>query len=437
DLQYEIRELANCSPPSILEFPNVLRRKSAGWTVVVFLFTLYLFIVLAIVCDDYLVPAMERLSFYMRLTYDVAGATLLASATSAPELFVNVMGTFVTKGDIGIGTIVGSSVFNILVIVAVCGIFTPPSKLDWWPVSRDSIWFVVAIICLTSTLWDSRVHWYESTALVVTYLVYLFSLVMDCNIQRCIRNKDKQFQRIDEDPLLREDEPLKSFREQLRGERPEPEDQATAETTAEAKPVPGRKCCKFGAWVWWAVKFPAGLALAVTIPSVRSRAYLITMVMAVIWISALSYLITWCLTIVGYNLGIPDSIMGLTVLAAGTSVPEVASSYLVSKKGYGSMAICNALASNTIDILVCLGMPWLIRNITHQTWVTIDSTAITITTAMLLLTVFLLFSVLACSRFVMGKALGWICLVTYVVYLSLACFLEIFLNKTVSCNIED
>lgn len=60
----------------------------------------------------------------LHLSYDVAGATFLAAATSAPELFVAVVGTFVTEGDIGIGTIVGSSVFNLLGIAAVCGIFT-------------------------------------------------------------------------------------------------------------------------------------------------------------------------------------------------------------------------------------------------------------------------------------------------------------------------
>lgn len=46
----------------------------------------------------------------------------MAGATSSPELFVNVIGTFITEGDIGIGTIVGSAVFNILAVAACCGI---------------------------------------------------------------------------------------------------------------------------------------------------------------------------------------------------------------------------------------------------------------------------------------------------------------------------
>jgi len=56
------------------------------------------------------------------MSADVAGATFMAAATSAPELFVNVIGTFITEGDIGVGTIVGSAVFNILAVAACCGV---------------------------------------------------------------------------------------------------------------------------------------------------------------------------------------------------------------------------------------------------------------------------------------------------------------------------
>ena len=58
----------------------------------------------------------------LHLPSDVAGATFMAVATSAPELFTNVIGTFVTHGDLGVGTIVGSAVFNILAISACCGL---------------------------------------------------------------------------------------------------------------------------------------------------------------------------------------------------------------------------------------------------------------------------------------------------------------------------
>lgn len=55
--------------------------------------------------------------------------------------------------------------------------------------------------------------------------------------------------------------------------------------------------------------------------------------------------------------------MGLTFLAAGTSVPEAVSSIIVTNQGHGSMGISNSIASNTFDILLCLGLPWLIKSL--------------------------------------------------------------------------
>lgn len=48
----------------------------------------------------------------------------MAAATSSPELFINSIGTFITKSDLGVGTIVGAAVFNVLAVPACCGIFS-------------------------------------------------------------------------------------------------------------------------------------------------------------------------------------------------------------------------------------------------------------------------------------------------------------------------
>jgi Ca2+/Na+ antiporter len=58
----------------------------------------------------------------LNLSEDVAGATFMAIATSTPELFINIIGTFITESDLGLGTIVGSAVFNILGVAACLGL---------------------------------------------------------------------------------------------------------------------------------------------------------------------------------------------------------------------------------------------------------------------------------------------------------------------------
>lgn len=105
---------------------------------------------------------------------DVAGATFMAVATSSSELFINCVGTFITQGDLGVGTIVGSAVFNILAVPACCGLLTGQIiDLDWWPVSRDSLMYGLSVIALIFTLRDGKVMWYEALGLVLAYIIYL------------------------------------------------------------------------------------------------------------------------------------------------------------------------------------------------------------------------------------------------------------------------
>ncbi|XP_030379209.1 sodium/potassium/calcium exchanger 3 isoform X2 [Scaptodrosophila lebanonensis] len=302
----------NCTVPTILEFPALFRKKNILHPTLCGIFSLYLFIMLGVLCNDYLVPSMERLCYALRMTYDVAGATFLAAATSTPELFVNFVGTFVTEGDIGVAAIVGSSVFNTLAVAAVCGIFTGVSEqLDWWPITRDIIWYLIAIAALCAVLYDANVSAIESGLMLACYFCYLLLLVLDRVIQSFFRGDNIYTTQVTEDPLDREESPLMSFRDHVCR-------------------MPGEESGKC-AFIWWIIKYPCALILALTIPSVRTF-YFLTMLMAIIWIGATCYLLTWFLTVIGYNIGIPDTLMGLTVLAAGTSVPEAISSYILTKK---------------------------------------------------------------------------------------------------------
>lgn len=65
--------------------------------------------------------------------------------------------------------------------------------------------------------------------------------------------------------------------------------------------------------------------------------------------------------ICGYTLNIPDTIMGITFLAAGTSVPDTIASVIVARQGLGDMAVSNSLGSNVFDILLGLAFPWFIK----------------------------------------------------------------------------
>ncbi|KFM67147.1 putative sodium/potassium/calcium exchanger, partial [Stegodyphus mimosarum] len=72
------------------------------------------------------------------------------------------------------------------------------------------------------------------------------------------------------------------------------------------------------------------------------------------------------ITIIGYTLHIRDTIMGLTFLAAGASIPDAISSLLVVRDGFGDMAVSNAVGSNVFDILLCLGLPWFLQTVVAE-----------------------------------------------------------------------
>jgi len=71
---------------------------------------IYMFVALAIVCDEFFVPSLDVIIEKLGISEDVAGATFMAAGGSAPELFTSVIGVFVAFSDVGIGTIVGSAI---------------------------------------------------------------------------------------------------------------------------------------------------------------------------------------------------------------------------------------------------------------------------------------------------------------------------------------
>merc|ERR1719428_419317 len=106
----------------------------------------YMFIALAVVCDEFFVPALEFFVDEFEISMDVAGATFMAAGGSAPELFTSLIGTF-NESEVGVGTIVGSAVFNVLFVIGVCAIAsTEVLSLTWWPLFRDCTYYILCLI---------------------------------------------------------------------------------------------------------------------------------------------------------------------------------------------------------------------------------------------------------------------------------------------------
>ena len=70
-----------------------------------------------------------------------------------------------------------------------------------------------------------------------------------------------------------------------------------------------------------------------------ARLFVATFLAAVVWISLYAYMMDWMITVIGFTLAIPDTVMGLTFIAAGVSVPDALSGIAVVKEGTWN---CNA-----------------------------------------------------------------------------------------------
>ncbi|GMH91017.1 hypothetical protein TL16_g11936 [Triparma laevis f. inornata] len=150
-----------------------------GWTLILYILgVLYMFVALAIVCDEFFVPALEEMSNedHMNLSMDVAGATLMAAGGSAPELFTSMIGTF-QESDVGFGTIVGSAVFNVLFVIGMCAMFSKEVlTLTWWPLFRDCSYYILDLFTLYAFFAFSspgEIHWHEAVILFAEYFGYV------------------------------------------------------------------------------------------------------------------------------------------------------------------------------------------------------------------------------------------------------------------------
>ncbi|GAA6102150.1 sodium/potassium/calcium exchanger 4 [Tachysurus ichikawai] len=493
----------NCTEPAVHEFPDdyfTNSERKSGAVLLHIIAALYMFLALAIVCDDYFVTSLEKICEKLDLSEDVAGATFMAAGSSAPELFASVIGVFITHGDVGVGTIVGSAVFNILCIIGVCGIFAGHVVLlTWWAVFRDSFYYILSVVALIVFIYDEKIVWWESLVLVVMYMGYILIMKFNSTMQTFFTGKGKKnvangnatsgheledvkpsktYNRgsvIMVDEIINASPPNYRFPEaglrvmvtnhfgpktRLRmasrliiTERQKlvqgangievavvdgksdiengnvPEDKPSEEDDGDlTSPFSIPKGCMNK--TKWLVSWPLLLLLFFTIPNCSrprfEKYFMLSFILSTVWIAVFSYFMVWMVTIIGYTLGIPDVIMGITFLAAGTSVPDCIASLIVARQGLGDMAVSNSIGSNVFDILVGLGLPWALQTmaINYGSVVMINSRGLVYSVVLLLGSVALTVLGIHINKWKLDFKLGAYVLVLYAIFLCFSIMIE-------------
>ncbi|MDH5751090.1 MAG: calcium/sodium antiporter, partial [Deltaproteobacteria bacterium] len=265
------------------------------------------------ITDSYFVQSLEMIASRMNMTSDIAGASLMAIGSSAPELFTSLLALVKSMelADLGAGTIVGSAIFNILVIVGGSAMFGT-AILNWQPAVRDLIFYIATIVMLYIVFLDGMITLFESVFFVFSYVAYILVL-----------------------PVWRR---LFPYEDQTGDE---------AQVSLEPEYVSWRDT----PWYWyWAL--PIDILFRFVMPDLnrRPKYYVITFVLSVVIIALFSWVLVESGVTLALYLGIPNAIIGLTVLAIGTSIPDLLSSLIVARQGKPDMAVSNAVGSNIFDI---------------------------------------------------------------------------------------
>jgi Ca2+/Na+ antiporter len=151
--------------------------------------------------------------------------------------------------------------------------------------------------------------------------------------------------------------------------------------------------------------------------------YITHFLLSVFFIALLSWALVESAIVISETLNVPKYIIALTILAFGTSVPDMMSSIIVAKQNRGGMAVSNAIGSNVFDILIGLGLPWLITIIVTGSNVFVNTSDISKHVAFLLLSVVFVLILIMINKWKLNRTLGFIILAAYLTYLSYTIYL--------------
>ncbi len=347
------------------------------------------------IVDKYFIKSLDNIAHWLKMPQSVAGATLLAFGTSTPEISTALFALFLEGANpaTGIGTIVGSAIFQILVVIGFAA-FVRTSQLNWRPVIRDSFFYALSIILLIWFIHDDKLTLYEALAFVGFYVFYLFALflwviyVKEESLEAEVKNTEIP-------------QPLASVEKEVEAQRGIPRKNLLVIT---------RKL----------IGYPIDATLGL-LPDVEKKQSW-TIPVFLISLSVIGYACYWLVIAAeqfALLLNIPPAIVALTILAGGSSIPEMVSSAVVSRQGRGDMAIANAIGSNIFDILMSLGLPVLIFILVKGTSLNdLGGSQINSSVMLLFISLLLVVGLLAVLRFRATRLFGVFLMSLYVLYVA-------------------
>jgi len=288
--------------------------------------------VLLIKGADFFVEGSSSVARILKVPSVIIGLTIVAMGTSAPEAAVSITAGLAGNSDISLGNIVGSNIFNLLVVIGACAVIFPvKSQKDI--LKRDLWWNISVSAVLLAMLFDQKLSRIEGFILLVIFISYIVLM-----IGSALKNRT-------------EGEDIK----------------------------------------------------AVSLP--KSILFIILGLAAVI---AGGTLVVDNASLIASSFGLSDTLISLTIVAVGTSLPELVTSITAAKKGDSGIALGNAVGSCIFNILFILGAASVLSPITAVPELIIDT--------VILIAVTVLILVIAKTGQQTSRKEGLLCVLFYIAY---------------------
>ena len=261
--------------------------------------------VLLIKGADFFVEGSSAVAKRLRIPSMIIGMTIVAMGTSLPECAVSVTASLTGNNTLAISNAIGSNIFNLLVVCGVCSLFVPlavqKSTLQKeFPLSI----FCAGLLLLLGYLGMTLGH-IDGIILIIIFTGYLLWMIQSA---RNARNQT----------FADEDSDTAGSRTSLSAEEIE-------QVASNINLLPAWKCIIFILGGMIAIKYGGDFVVNGA-------------------------------SAIASSLGLSQTLIGLTIIAMGTSLPELVTSIVAAKKDEVDMAVGNVIGSNIFNILLVLGV---------------------------------------------------------------------------------
>lgn len=281
---------------------------------------------------DWLTDGAVNIATRFGVSQMVIGLTIVAMGTSMPEFCVSMVSALKGTPDLAVGNVVGSNTLNTLLIVG-CSALVAPIMVKRSSVKRDIPFAVVASLLMLLFCLDGAIGRVDAAVLFAGFCLFMFVTLKYAKTTEGPAASVATNGAATATAISEASTSQASSSEASSSETSAPEASSSETSAPESSQASGTSMLKA----------------------------VVMLVVGLLCLIAGSNMFVDNASFVASSLGVSDAVIGLTIVAGGTSLPELATSMVSAKKGNSDIAIGNVIGSNVFNILMIIGITGLVK----------------------------------------------------------------------------